>query len=712
MSRSLSRKLPEMIHRLKKRLAFTRSLQFTFTAQITITIAVLFAVGNVILFRNASSIMVRDAYLRNSDKVLTLVHAINIWKTRTVQLMDSLSQEDGLRRLDAKEISRDMNQVAKLTPNRTWRAFDGEGRLVYSSKPEELDSHTKKIIELRHNSAEGYKKAMDGSFNWSVEFVRAGAKLEGCLNAAQPITRKSNLGVASTAGTLEFCIPLSRLGESIGVSGTDFVSNSLTDAATTQASAFNGNQKGISPNYIELQKGDFDGSVTYLIFDSGNIVFPTATDSRFDGISMKSPQQLATSMWGRLNQIIAKEGRFNTFQEINLDGRRFLAFTVASKSTNSNWIAVNITDRDTVFRSLEETLRRLLVLQITIIVLTAIAIYFVCRQLSRPLQKLIHRIQGLSTLNLELNSDYKIGSGWIRDINQVSEATNRLNQAMDSFARYLPREVVRLLLREGKQAELGGCTENIAVMFTDIQDFTTYTESINAKRLFGYLNEYFTALSQCVTEHNGTIDKYIGDSIMAMWGMPAKLENPCEEACESALAIRTASNRLRDLWTFRSEPLIFNTRIGLHFGEAIIGNVGASERFNYTIIGDTVNLASRLEGTNKAYGTTIIVSEDVIDQLKKEKADYKFCFRMLGRVNVKGKLHQTIIYELQGHRSSLRQSQIHDLEIWNEVMRVSIESGPAAALIRLSAEASTLGTSSLLMQLKTQLTEANAQAEP
>jgi adenylate cyclase len=283
---------------------------------------------------------------------------------------------------------------------------------------------------------------------------------------------------------------------------------------------------------------------------------------------------------------------------------------------------------------------------------------------------------------------------------------------MDSFARYLPREVVRLLLREGKQAELGGCTENIAVMFTDIQDFTTYTESINAKRLFGYLNEYFTALSQCVTEHNGTIDKYIGDSIMAMWGMPAKLENPCEEACESALAIRTASNRLRDLWTFRSEPLIFNTRIGLHFGEAIIGNVGASERFNYTIIGDTVNLASRLEGTNKAYGTTIIVSEDVINQLKKEKADYKFSFRMLGRVNVKGKLHQTIIYELQGHRSSLRQSQIHDLEIWNEVMRVSIESGPAAALIRLSAEASTLGTSSLLMQLKTQLTEANAQAEP
>ena len=712
MSGSFGKRLPAVVQRFKKRLSFARSLQFTFTAQITVAIAILFAIGNVILFRNASSMMVRDAYLRNSDKVLTLVNSINTWKARTTKLMDSLSRENGFSSLDAAKIRQDMEQVTKLTPLRTWRVFNSNGQLIYSSDPKELDSHVKKIIELRHHTAEGYERAMDGYFNWSVAYVQAGARLEGCLNAAQPIAGKTASGLESTVGTLEFCIPLSKLGESIGVARTDFVSNSLAPESSNQGEESASNQEARSPNYIELQKGDFDGSVTYLIFDSGNIVFPTATDSRFDSISMKSPRQLSASMWGKLNQIIAKDGRFNTFQEISLEGHRLLVFPVASKSGDANWIAVNVTDRDTVFKSLEETLHRLMILQLTIIILTAIAIYFVCRQLSRPLQKLIHRIQSLSTLNLELNSDYKIGLGWIRDINQVSEATNRLNQAMDSFARYLPREVVRVLLREGKQAELGGCTENIAVMFTDIQDFTTYTESINVKSLFGYLNEYFTALSQCITEHNGTIDKYIGDSLMAMWGMPSKLVNPCEEACESALAIRTASNCLRDTWTLRGEPLIFNTRIGLHFGEAIIGNVGASERFNYTIIGDTVNLASRLEGANKAYGTTIIVSEDVIEKLKRENADYKFCFRMLGRVNVKGKRQPTIIYELQGHRSSLRQNQIQDLEIWNRVMRVRIEGGPGPALDLLAAEASAIETSPLLMQLKAQLQAAHDQAEP
>ena len=711
MNKSPNRQLPALIDRFRRRLSFARSLQFTFTAQITVAIAVLFAIGNVILFRSASSIMVRDTYLRNSDKVLSLVNSINVWKDRTVQLMSSLSKEEGIRTLDAAKISQEMKLVAKLSTNRIWRVFDSNGKLIYSSDKNELDSHAKKVIELRHISEQGFQEAMGGRFNWTVAYIQAGGRLKGCLNAAQPITNKIASGQETTIGSLEFCIPLSKLGESIGVANTDSGNlNTAEPGGQETTLVFNPNHK--SPNYIEPNRGDFQGSVTYLVFGSGNMVFPTATDSRFDSISMKSPQQLSTSIWGRLNQIVAQNSQFNVFQEIEIDGHRLLAFAVASKSSGSNWIAVNITDRATVFKTLEETLHRLLILQITIIILIAIAIYFVCRQLSRPLQKLIRRIQCLSTLNLDRNSDYKIGLGWIRDINQVSEATNRLNGAMDSFARYLPREVVRLLLHEGKQAELGGCTENIAVLFTDIQDFTTFTESIPVKKLFGYLNEYFTVLSKCVTEHNGTIDKYIGDSLMAMWGMPSKLENPCEEACEAALAIRTASNGLRDAWTLRGEPLIFNTRIGLHFGEAIIGNVGASERFNYTIIGDTVNLASRLEGANKNYGTTIIVSEDVIDQLRKEKTDYKFCFRMLGRVRVKGKHLQTMIYELQGHRSSLRANQIHDLEIWNEVMRVRIESGPDAAIHLLAKQASTIEPSPLLMQLKAQLDEDRNQATP
>jgi len=189
MNKSPNRQLPALIDRFRRRLSFARSLQFTFTAQITVAIAVLFAIGNVILFRSASSIMVRDTYLRNSDKVLSLVNSINVWKDRTVQLMSSLSKEEGIRTLDAAKISQEMKLVAKLSTNRIWRVFDSNGKLIYSSDKNELDSHAKKVIELRHISEQGFQEAMGGRFNWTVAYVQAGGRLNGCLNAAQPIIK-------------------------------------------------------------------------------------------------------------------------------------------------------------------------------------------------------------------------------------------------------------------------------------------------------------------------------------------------------------------------------------------------------------------------------------------------------------------------------------------------------------------------------------------
>ena len=695
---------------LKNKFRVIKTLQFTFTAQITFVIILLFSVGNVVIFRTTSERLIRNTHLRNRDQVTGLVSNINQWKESTVLLMDTLSKQPGIINLDDTQIEATLRQVKRLTPNRVWRVFDRQGNLVYTSLDSEQSSHQKKLLELRHKDYEGFKKARNGQFSWSVAFLQAGIRTEGCLSADQPILKSANPGDKSEViGTLSFCLPLEKLGAAIGIAGTDQMRSDETLNDQVIPNSSGATRVSEDPDYLEFHRGDYKGRVTYLIFESGNIVFPTATDSRFVRISIQSPRRLSTTAWGRLNKLVTRRGNFNSFQEINLDGNTLLTYAMTSVAGNSNWIAVNAIDKQTIFDPLNKALFQLLILQLSTLLITSIAIYFVCRQLTRPLNQIISRIQALSDLDINLSKKYIIQKAWICEINNVSLATNRLTRAIESFSRYLPNEVVRSLLLNDRRAELGGTTEHVAVMFTDIDNFTSYTESVKTQDLFRYLNEYFTELTNHVRANRGTIDKYIGDSLMVMWGMPTPLTNPCELACETAIALRNASNRLRDEWAQQNAPLKFNTRIGLHYGEAIVGNVGAVDRFNYTIVGDTVNLASRLEGANKTYKTNIIVSHALLTQLEQEKALHRFAFRMISEVKVKGKSKSTVIYELYDRRCSLRQTQIEALDAWNRIMKRAIDGGNLAALEQLAGESEDLRAHPLLIQLKQDL-DSSAQS--
>ena len=137
--------------------------------------------------------------------------------------------------------------------------------------------------------------------------------------------------------------------------------------------------------------------MTYLIFESGNIVFPTATDSRFVRISIQSPSRLSTTAWGKLNRLVTRRGNLDTFQEINLDGNTLLTYAMTSSGGNANWTAVNVTDKQTIFDPLNKAIFQLLILELLTMLITSVAIYFVCRQLTRPLNQIISRIQALRT---------------------------------------------------------------------------------------------------------------------------------------------------------------------------------------------------------------------------------------------------------------------------------------------------------------------------
>src|SRR3990167_996157 len=215
-----------------------------------------------------------------------------------------------------------------------------------------------------------------------------------------------------------------------------------------------------------------------------------------------------------------------------------------------------------------------------------------------------------------------------------------MKQSLRSFQKYVPAALVRQLIKLGTAAEVGGEKKSMAFLFSDIRDFTTISERLNPSDLAKYICDYFDALSSIIIANRGTIDKYIGDAIMAFWGAPLPEADPCRQAAKSALECVRRLENLNEKWQLEGRPELF-TRFGIHVGDAIVGNFGSSERLNYTAIGDVTNTASRLEGINKIYGTQILVSDAVYRVIKEQ-----FVLRLVDCVILKGKNEPSYIYEL------------------------------------------------------------------
>src|SRR5580700_4042676 len=216
-----------------------------------------------------------------------------------------------------------------------------------------------------------------------------------------------------------------------------------------------------------------------------------------------------------------------------------------------------------------------------------------------------------------------------------------------AFGQYLSPEVIRRLLVNPQLVEPR--KTEITVMFSDIRGFTTISEKLDAQDLALFLNQYLSDMTRLVFESQGTLDKYIGDAVMAFWGAPYEdFEHPVQ-ACTAVLEMMKRVRELQRKWAAEGKPAL-DIGIGLNSGAASVGNMGSSLRYGYTALGDTVNLSSRLEGLNKEYGTHIIVNESTYHATK----DRGFLFRELDLIRVKGKLQPVTIYELFGHVSDLQ----------------------------------------------------------
>lgn len=209
-----------------------------------------------------------------------------------------------------------------------------------------------------------------------------------------------------------------------------------------------------------------------------------------------------------------------------------------------------------------------------------------------------------------------------------------------TFSRYVSSDVIDDILSDPKKLQLGGKEAELSILFSDIRGFTAISEKLSPKDLVKLMNDYLTKMSNIIMESQGVVDKYIGDAIMAFWGAPIEVKDHAEKSCFSALNMVEVLEENQDEW-YKKYGVDLDIGIGINTGEVIVGNMGSEQRFDYTAMGDSVNLASRLEGITKQYGVRVVISEFTYNQVKD-----KFYCRYLDKVAVKGKNKGVEIYQL------------------------------------------------------------------
>jgi adenylate cyclase len=210
------------------------------------------------------------------------------------------------------------------------------------------------------------------------------------------------------------------------------------------------------------------------------------------------------------------------------------------------------------------------------------------------------------------------------------------------FAHFVPRRLVEQLVSSGTSLALGGERRELTILFTDIVGFTSIAERADPAALMRQASRYLGTLSDAIAAQGGTIDKYIGDAIMAFWNAPSPDPDHVAHACAAVLACREASRQLDGAFAAEGWPPM-RTRYGLHVGEVVVGNVGSADRMNYTAFGAAVNLASRLESLNRRYSTDVLVSEAVA-----ARCAGRFAFRRIDRVQPKGLTRPLMVFTLVG----------------------------------------------------------------
>jgi adenylate cyclase len=326
---------------------------------------------------------------------------------------------------------------------------------------------------------------------------------------------------------------------------------------------------------------------------------------------------------------------------IEVDGRRHLARTSGLDGhplLEGRRIVVTA-PFDELTADADRALRHGLAISLAVLAAGALCAILFARWITTALQMLTLEAQRLRDLDFASPPEVR---SHVKEISALAAAMDTARGAIRSFALYVPRELVRRIVQTHQFTGRFAQRQEVTALFTDIYDFTTISEHHAPEEVVSMLSGYFDVFSEGVAGHGGAIIQFLGDSVFAMWNAPIPDERHAENACRCALALQVELEAYNSAQRERGLPE-FRTRFGIHSGLAVVGSVGARERLQYTGMGDTVNVASRLEGMNKQYGTTILVSRAVVARCPPDLR-----FRALGEAHAKGRDEALEVFELTG----------------------------------------------------------------
>jgi len=349
---------------------------------------------------------------------------------------------------------------------------------------------------------------------------------------------------------------------------------------------------------------------------------------------------------------------------ITINSEEYIILLVDLKnSPSSNLIAIlqrSMTEAMTPYLSLRT--KFIIIFSVSLVLALAGSIA-IARSVTRPVQSL------MSGANRIREGDYSTPVK-IKQKDELGHLSHSINQAMKGLAdrkhiRGLLGKVVSPAIAEEllrKEIELGGEEREVTTLFSDVRSFTSFCEKRNPKEILSLLNIYLTRISAVIDQHGGVVDKYIGDAVMALFGAPLKTDQDPENSVLAALAMQSALKELNTEFAHKNQPQLV-MGIGINTGKVVVGNMGSETRLNYTVIGDNVNLASRLEGITKIYGVGIIVSEST------KLACHSIEFLELDKVRVKGKEQTVTIYQPLGQRIRLSNSDIEMSNLYHQALQ-------------------------------------------
>ncbi len=422
-------------------------------------------------------------------------------------------------------------------------------------------------------------------------------------------------------------------GSLVGVLGADFEMTDITDHLRKLA---------------EQTSGE-----TMIFFTDGTLV--ASSDGSADGPMVRAVRTAFDQPGEQLR--MAERGWVS--ETIHIDGQSFLVGLRLSRIAGGlECVSTVVFEREATLGAVEKGLRRSFLTAIAAMSVSLIAAFFLARRIARPLRALTEGVRRIGRFELE---EASFPRSHIHEVEVLSSSVRRMRDSLQSFAQYVPVDVVRDLIRSGGVAGLGGRRRTVTVMFSDLKGFTSYAEKVDPETAVDTLTRYFGIFVQAIDAQGGVVDKFLGDGIMALFNAPSALPAHAAAACRATLLAHRELAEAGDIGGY-----VPHVRTGLHTGEALVGNVGTEQRFSFTAIGDCVNLASRLEELNKRYGTRIIAS----DVVHEECGNDEFLWRLLDLVAVEGRREKLEIFELMNLRAEASGEQLRIADIYPKALRL------------------------------------------